>query len=114
MCPPSPVTINLRRTVRDPVSEIRRFDTDIGAFIESSVASSPKGLMALSIIYNNIVQGEVFLPGQIFVFGGFVPRAVNGPGVTKGLIWDERRHGPEVKTGWNYIGQPRWPNSDRR
>ena len=47
------------------------FDTDIGAFIESSAASSSKGLMAPSIIYNNAVQGEVFLPGQIFVFGGF-------------------------------------------
>ena len=48
------------------------FDTDIGAFIESSAAMSPKGLMAPSIIYNNVVQGEVFLPGQIFVFGGFI------------------------------------------
>ena len=27
--------------------------------------------MAPSIIGNNAVQGEVFLPGQIFVFGGF-------------------------------------------
>ena len=43
------------------------FDTDIGAFIESSsVASS---------IDNDAVQGETFLPGQIFVFGGFAPRA---------------------------------------
>ena len=31
--------------------------------------------MALSIIYNNAVQGEVYLPGQIFVFGGFALRA---------------------------------------
>ena len=31
--------------------------------------------MAPSIIYNNAVQGEVFLPGQVFVFGGFVLRA---------------------------------------
>ena len=31
--------------------------------------------MALSIIYNNAVQGEVFLPGQIFIFGGFALRA---------------------------------------
>ena len=31
--------------------------------------------MAPSIIYNNAVQGEVFLPGQIFVFGGFALRA---------------------------------------
>ena len=31
--------------------------------------------MAPSIIYNNVVQGETFLPGQIFVFGGFALRA---------------------------------------
>ena len=36
---------------------------------------SSKGLMAPSIIHNNTVQGEVFLPGQIFVFGGFALRA---------------------------------------
>ena len=28
--------------------------------------------MAPSIIGNDAIQGEVFLPGQIFVFGGFV------------------------------------------
>jgi len=38
---------------------------------------SPKGLMAPSIIYNNAVQGEVFLHGQIFVFGGFTLRATS-------------------------------------
>ena len=31
--------------------------------------------MAPSITFNDAVQGEVFLPGQIFVFGGFVLRA---------------------------------------
>ena len=31
--------------------------------------------MAPSIIQNNAIEGEVFLPGQIFVFGGFVLRA---------------------------------------
>ena len=31
--------------------------------------------MASSIINNNAVQGETFLPGQIFVFGGFALRA---------------------------------------
>ena len=36
---------------------------------------SPLGLMAPSIIGNDAIQGEVFLPGQIFVFGGFVLRA---------------------------------------
>ena len=50
------------------------FDTDIGTFIESSSVSSLQGLMAPSIV-NNTVQGETFLPGQIFVFGGFALRA---------------------------------------
>ena len=31
--------------------------------------------MAPSIIANDAIQGEVFLPGQIFVFGGFALRA---------------------------------------
>ena len=31
--------------------------------------------MAPSIISHDAVQGETFLPGQIFVFGGFVLRA---------------------------------------
>ena len=31
--------------------------------------------MAPSIVGNDAIQGEVFLPGQIFVFGGFVLRA---------------------------------------
>ena len=31
--------------------------------------------MAPSIFNNNAVQGETFLPGQIFVFGGFALRA---------------------------------------
>ena len=31
--------------------------------------------MASSIINNDVVHGETFLPGQIFVFGGFALRA---------------------------------------
>ena len=31
--------------------------------------------MASSIIINDAVQGETFLPGQIFVFDGFALRA---------------------------------------
>ena len=31
--------------------------------------------MAPSIISNDAIQGEVFLPGQIFVFGGFALQA---------------------------------------
>ena len=37
--------------------------------------SSLLGPMAPSIINNDAVQGETFLPGQIFVFGGFELRA---------------------------------------
>ena len=51
------------------------FDTDIGAFIESSSMSSPLGLMAPTIIDSDVVQGETFLPGQIFVLGGFALQA---------------------------------------
>ena len=31
--------------------------------------------MSPSIFYNDAIQGEVFLPGQIFVFGGFALQA---------------------------------------
>ena len=31
--------------------------------------------MAPTIIHSDAVQGETFLPGQIFVFGGFALRA---------------------------------------
>ena len=37
--------------------------------------SSPLGLMAPTIIDSDAVLGEPFLPGQIFVFGGFALRA---------------------------------------
>ena len=57
-----------------PYPRYAGFDTDIGAFIESSTVSSPKGPMASADINNDDVQGETFLPGQIFVFGGFALR----------------------------------------
>ena len=37
--------------------------------------SSPLGLMDPTIIDSDAVQGETFLPGQVFVFGGFALRA---------------------------------------
>ena len=33
------------------------------------------GLMASPIINSDAIQGETFLPGQVFVFGGFALRA---------------------------------------
>src|SRR3954469_22639727 len=74
-CPLSPVTIRLDAQFGTPYPRSADFDTDIGAFIESSSVSSPLGPMAPLIISNDEVQGETFLPGQIFVFGGFALRA---------------------------------------
>ena len=58
-----------------PYPKSAGFDADIGAFIESSTMPSTKGSMASSIIDSDTVRGETFLPGQIFVFGGFALRA---------------------------------------
>ena len=71
----TPVTIRLDAQFGTPYPRSAGFDTDIGAFIESSSVSSPLGPMAPSIINNDAVQGDTFLPGQIFVFGGFALRA---------------------------------------
>ena len=67
----SPVIIRLDAQFGTPYPRSAGFDTDIGAFIESSSVSSPIDPMASSIINNDAVQAETFLPGQIFVFGGF-------------------------------------------
>ena len=75
----SPVTIRLDAQFWTPYPISAGFDTDIGAFIESSYVSSPIGSMASSIIIDDAVQGETFLHGQIFVFGGFALRAVSKP-----------------------------------
>mgnify|MGYP005843478799 CR=1 FL=1 len=75
MCPLSHVTIRLDAQFGTPYLRSADFDTDIGAFIESSSASSSLGLIAPSIIDSDAVQGETFLPGQIIVFGGFALRA---------------------------------------
>ena len=58
-----------------PYPRSASFDTDICAFMESSYVSSPSGPMAPTIINSDAVQGETFLPGQIFVFGSFALRA---------------------------------------
>ena len=69
------MTIRLDAQFGTPYPRSAGFDTDIGAFIESSSVSSPLGPMASSIINHDAVQGETFLPGQIFVFGGSALRA---------------------------------------
>ena len=57
--------------------------------------------MAPSIIGNDAIQGEVFLPGQLFVFGGFVLRA-NSLGHLEQI--DSYAPGHQVRFGsLNYI-----------
>ena len=71
----SPVTIRLDAQFGTPYPRSTGFDTDIGALVESSSVSPPLVLMAPTIIDSDAVQGETFLPRQIFVFGGFALRA---------------------------------------
>ena len=52
--------------------------------------------MALSIIDSDAVQGETFLPGQIFVFGGFALRA-NSLGHLEQI--ESYAHGHQVRFG---------------
>ena len=62
--------------------------------------SSLSGLMAPTIINGDAVQGETFLPGQIFVFGGFALRA-NSLGHLEQI--DSYTPGHEIRFGnWNY------------
>ncbi len=75
LCPSSPVTIRLDAQFGTPYPRSAGFDTDIGAFIESSSVSLPLGPMASSIINHDAVRGKTFLPGQIFGFGGSALRA---------------------------------------
>ena len=65
------VTIRLDAQFGTPYLRSAGFDTDNGAFIESSSVSSLLGLMAPPIINSDAVLGETFLPRQIFVFSGF-------------------------------------------
>ena len=57
--------------------------------------------MATSTIINDAIQGETFLPGQIFVFGGFALRAnslgrleqIESYPLASGQIWKFELHG---------------------
>ena len=61
--------------------------------------------MAPSIVSNDVVQGETFLPGQIFVFGGFVLQA-NSLGHLEQI--DSYAPGHQVRFGsLNYVADIR-------
>ena len=100
----SPVSCYLRSSDAQfgtPYPRSAGFDTDIGAFIESSTMPSAEGSMAHSIINNDAVFGETFLPGQLFVFGGFALRA-NSIGHLKQI--DSYAPGHQISFGnLNYV-----------
>src|SRR5215216_4636276 len=47
------------------------FDTDIGAFIESSFVLSIEGSMARLVINDDITSGRALTPGKVLQLGGF-------------------------------------------
>ena len=58
--------------------------------------------------------------GYTVHYGLVLPPAVNGPRVTKGLIWAKRRHGPYMGRKLKWVGiildspdDATGPNSDR-
>ena len=73
------------------------FDTDIGAFIESSSMSSPRGLMARLVLKHNIISGGALAPGQTLRLGGFVMTAASAlkPTMTSQVIENRLRVDPE-------------------
>ena len=54
-----------------PYSRSAGFDTNIGAFIESSFVSSIEGLMARFVINDNITSGGALVSGQTLRLGSF-------------------------------------------
>jgi hypothetical protein len=63
-----------RSIVRTPYPRSAGFDTDIGAFIESSTVGH-QGSMAHLLISDGIRSGDIFVPGQLFAFGSIMLHA---------------------------------------
>ena len=51
------------------------FDTDIGAFFESSIVLSIEGLMTRLVINDNITSRRALVLGQVLQLGGFTMSA---------------------------------------
>ena len=63
-CPLSPVTIRLDAQFGTPYPRSADFDTDIGAFIESSSVPSPKGRMSHLVFKDGTTIGGALVGGQ--------------------------------------------------
>ena len=93
----SPVTIRLVAQFGTPYLRCAGFDTDIGAFIESSSVPSLTGLMARLVVKDNIISGGALAPGQTLWLGGFVMTASSAlkPTMTSQVIKNCLRVDPE-------------------
>ena len=68
----SPVTIRLDAQFGTPYPRSAGFDSDIGAFIESSIVMLKSGLMARLVIKDNITADGALASGQTLWLGGFI------------------------------------------
>ena len=71
----SPVTIRLDAQFGTPYPRSAGFDTDIGAFIESSSVSSPSGRMPHPVFKDGTVAKGSLAIGQTLRLGGFLMTA---------------------------------------
>ena len=84
----SPVTIRLDAQFGTPYLRSAGFDTDIGAFIESTAVSSPLGRMPHPFFKDGTVAKGALAVGQTLRLGGFLMTACSAvaPTVTSWVI----------------------------
>ena len=71
MSPASCYLRSLDAQYRTPYPRSASFDTDIGAFIESSSVLSIEGSTARQVINDKITSGKALVPGQILQISNF-------------------------------------------
>ena len=82
MCPLSPVTIRLDAQFGTPYPRSAGFDTDIGAFIESSSVPSQSGRMPFPVFKDGTVVKRDLAAGQTVRLGGFLMTACSATAPT--------------------------------
>ena len=82
MCPLPPITIGLDAQFGTPYPRSAGFDTDIGAFIESSSVPSPSGRMPHPVFKDGTVAKGALAVGQTLRLGGFLMTACSASAPT--------------------------------
>ena len=93
----SPVTIRLDAQFGTPYPRSAGFDTDIGAFIESSSVPSPSGRMPRPVFKDSTVAKGALAAGQTVRLGGFLMTACSAtaPMMTSQVIKRDLHVSPE-------------------